>query len=151
MSGPQDRLIRLRQMSFDRTAADTSRAASELKKAQELLDKKKDSARSLESRRNSLSSGLQDLHDARWLAHLWAFDRLLAEDLEQAREEVDLGESRLAGRLQNFYAQRRKLAAAQARLLAAQNLKKRRRRTIRRRRERRMEEEVSGIQTPCLE
>ena len=149
MSETKDRLVWLRQMSFDRTAAATSRAASELERAHGLLDVKKNSARSIEDRRNSISNDLQALPDARWLAHLWAFDRLLAEDLGSAQEEVARAGNNLTGRLEDLCEEKRRLAAAQARLLVAQNLEKRRRRATSRRRERRMEEQaqefVSGF------
>ena len=149
MSETKDRLVWLRQMSFDRTAAATSHAASELKRAQELLDEKKNSAHSIEDRRNSISNDLQALPNARWLAHLWAFDRLLAADLKGARDEVDRAESNRTGRLKDLCEEKRILAAAQARLLAAQNLQKRRRRATIRRQERRIEEDVRLFRTPC--
>lgn len=145
MGEARDKLVWLRQMSFDRTAAATSRAASELKRAHQLLDVKKNSAHSIEDQRNSISNELQALPDARWLAHLWAFDRLLTADLKGARDEVDRAESNLTGRLEDLCEEKRRLAAAQARLLAAQNLQKRRRRATSRRRERRMEEQAQEL------
>ena len=150
MSEAQDSLIRLRQMSFDRSASDISRATSELRRAHELLSVKKNSAGSIEERRDSISKEIHVLHDAHWLAYLWAFDRQLAVDLEQAREEVGWAECNLTGRREDLSEKRRELSLAQAKLYVAHNLRKRRRRTSNRRRERRLEEEMSGIRTWCL-
>jgi hypothetical protein len=145
-----DSLVRLRRMCFDRTAADTSRAAQAVNGARELLDAKKAAASSIEDRRSSMSTSLDFGHHARWFAQHWAFDRLLAEDLKLAREEVSRAESELGGKQERFGEQRKSLAVARARLRAVQSLHKRRRRAIDRRRERRVEDEVSEIQTRCL-
>jgi hypothetical protein len=143
-------LVRLRQMSFDRTAADTACAFREVNRARESLHQKRNTADSIEDRRSSFANHLQTRHAARWFAQHWAFDRLLSEDLRQAREEVGRAQSHLNGRLEHLGEQKRRLAAARARLRAAQGLQKRRRRARSHRLKRRSEDEVSEIQTRCL-
>jgi hypothetical protein len=149
MSDFRDSLIRLRQMFFDRTMADTSRATGEVLKARELLNLKRGNLDSIGEGREAVSNQLQALDEARWLANLLAFDRQLAGDMQRARQEVDRAEGALDGRREDLSGRKMELAHAQARLLAAQNLARRRRRAARRRRERRMEE-VSGIRARCL-
>ncbi len=150
MKAFRHRLVRVRQMSFERTAADTACAFREVDRARESLEQKRNAADSLEDRRSWFASHLQTRHTARWFAQHWAFDRLLVEDLRQAQEEVGQAQSHLNGRVERLGEQRHKLAAARARLRAAQGLQKRRRRAQSRRRERRSEEQVSEIQTRCL-
>lgn len=150
MKATRDSLVRLRQMSCDQAAAEMARATHEVNGARALLDAKKTAAGSIEDRRSTIADHLHYRHDARWFAHHWAFDRLLAEDLERAREEAGRAEGELNGSIKHLRLQKKNLAAAQARLRAAHSLRKRRRRASGRRRERRAEEDVSGICTRCL-
>jgi hypothetical protein len=136
-------------MFFDRTVADTSRATSEVLKAREVLNIKRNGLDTVGEGREAVSNRLHALGDARWLANLWAFDHRLAGDLLRAQEEVNQAESNLNGRREDLSARKRELALAQARLQIARNLGRYRRRAASRRRERRLED-LSGFRTRCL-
>ena len=150
MSDFRDSLIRLRQMFLDRTMADASRATGEVQKARELLNLKRKNLDSIGEGREAVSSQLQALDEARWLANLLAFDRRLALDMQRARQEVNQAENALDGRREDLTGKKMELAHAQARLLVAQNLARRRRRAAGRRRERRSGPDLSGFRTRCL-
>jgi flagellar biosynthesis chaperone FliJ len=135
VSGPLDSLVRIRLLLFDRTLADTSRAATEVRKAREYLEMHNDNLALIEENRGAALKQLDDLRDARWLAQLWAFDRRLTEDLVQARQEAQQAQSGLSGRQEDLSKSKAELALAQAKLQIAKNLERRRRRAAIRRRE----------------
>jgi len=150
MKGPLDSLVRVRRLFFERTLADTARAVSDVGRAREILDGKMKNQASIERARNEVSNRLRIPQDARWLASLLAFDRRLAEDLMQVRQEVGQAESDLNGRRDSLSGSKGELAGARARLQVVLNLDRRRRRAASRRRDRRSGPEVSGIRTRCL-
>lgn len=149
MSAPADSLVRVRRLLFDRSVAGIARAVAGIKEAQESLEVKLQCQASIERRRMEISSQLEVVHDARWLAQFWAFDRLLGQDLLQAREEVNLAEVSLSCQRESLSSGKKELARARAKLSAAQSLGRQRKKAARRQRERRMGD-VSGIRTRCL-
>ena len=142
MSKSLDGLVRLRQLIFDRMTTCTSQAASEVTRAREILDLKRNELASIGDKREEASRQLWTLGDARWLGHFWAFDLRLAEDSLRARREMSQTESDLTGRREDLSKCRTELALARARLQIAQNLVRRRGRAGARRRERRSGPEV---------
>ena len=150
MSGSLDSLVRIRRLFLERNLAGTSRAATEVRKAREFLDMHSDNLVSIEEKRQAALKRLDDLRDARWLAQLLAFDRRLAGELAQARQEAQQAEDGLSGRQENLARSKVELARAQAKLEIARNLDRRRRRAAGRRKERRSGPVVSGIRTRCL-
>jgi uncharacterized protein with von Willebrand factor type A (vWA) domain len=135
VSGPLDSLVRIRLLLFDRTLADTSRVATEVRKARESLKMHNDNLALIEENRGAALKQLDDLRDARWLSQVWAFDRRLAEDLVQARQEAQQAQSGLSGRQEDLSRRKAELALAQAKLQIAKNLERRRRRAAIRRKE----------------